>query len=406
MIDFVLANVRLPNRAGLWQIAVGMGRIAEIAHQIAADAPRLDGGGCLAFSGFVEAHVHLDKAHILDRCEMCAPSLASAVAETARVKAEASEEDVYARGARVVEAAILNGTTLMRSYAEVDPRAGLRGFQALQRLKQDYAWAIDIQICAFAQEGLTNEPQTEELLVAALEAGADLVGGCSYRDPLPQEHIHRILTLANRYGTHADFHIDFSLDPTQSDLPALIAATHDLGCEGRVVAGHATTLSAMAPEEVSALGRQLADAGIAVVALPATDLFLTGRGHDRLIPRGVAPLGLLAAEGVEVAVASNNILNPFTPYGDANVLRMANLYANLAHLAAPDDLAKCFEMVGDQAARVIGEPRMLAVDEPATLVTIDAPDYETAVRSLAPVRAGWHRGRRSFSKPAGHLLRP
>lgn len=406
MIDFVLANVRVPRRAGLWQIAVAAGKIVEIAHHIAADAPRQDGGGCLVFSGFVEAHIHLDKAHILDRCDLCAPSLASAVAETARIKADASEEDVYQRAARVTEAAILNGTTLMRSFAEVDPRAGLRGFQALKRIRKDYAWAIDIQICAFAQEGLTQEPETEALLIAALEDGADLVGGCSYRDPDPQAHIRRILTLANRYGTHADFHIDFSLDPRRADLPALIAATHDLGCEGRVVVGHATTLSAMAPAEVDAIGRALADAGIAVVALPATDLFLLGREHDRLIPRGVAPLAALGELGVEVAVASNNILNPFTPYGDANVLRMANLYANLAHLAAPDDMAKCFEMVSDQAARVIGEPRALAVDEPASFVTIDAPDYETAVRTLAPVRAGWHHGRRSFAKPAGHLLRP
>ncbi len=405
MTDLVLTRLRLPDRPGLWDMAFAQGRISGIAPQIDADAPRHDAAGCLGIGGFVDPHIHLDKAHILDRCEMSEPSLAAAVRETARAKAGADVADVYARAARVAESAILNGTNLLRTFVEVDPRAGMRGFDAIMQIKQDYAWAIDIQICAFAQEGLTNEPQTEALLVQALEQGADLVGGCSYRDPDPETHIDRVFALARRFGTDVDFHIDFSLDPGMADLPALIAATQTHGYGGRVVAGHVTNLSAMPPEEVARIGRDLADAGIAVIALPATDLFLMGREADRLPPRGLAPLAALRSLGVHVAVGTNNVMNPFTPYGDANALRMANLYANVAHLAAPDDLAACFDMVGDGAARLMGRHRSLAVGQPADLVLIDAPDQATAVRTLAPVRAGWRAGRQTFVKPAGQLLR-
>lgn len=405
MSDLLLTNLALPGRDGLWHLAILGGRIVGIERQITADLPQQDATGCFAFPGYVEAHIHLDKAHILDRCDMTAPSLASAVRETARVKAEASVEDVYARAARVVEAAILHGTTLMRSFVELDPRAGMRGFDALSQIKRDYASAIEIQICAFAQEGLTNEPETEALLVKALEEGADLVGGCSYRDPDPLAHIERIFQLARRFDVDADFHIDFDLNPAAGDLPALIAATRAHGYEGRVVAGHVTNLSAMAPDKVETMGRELAEAGIAVVALPATDLFLLGREADRLIPRGVAPLGRLAALGVGVAVATNNVMNPFTPYGDANVLRMANLYANLAHLAAPQDLSACFDMVAEGAGRLIGKSRALTVGSSADLVLIAAPDPATAVRSLAPARAGWRAGKPTFTAPAASLTR-
>lgn len=406
MTDLVLSGVTLQQRDGPWDIAISAGRITGIDRKITADAPRHDASGCLAFPGFVDAHIHLDKAHILHRCDMTDAGLATAIAETARVKAAADVDDVYARAAQVAEAAILHGTTLMRSFVELDPRAGMRGFEALMQVKRDYAWAIDIQLCAFAQEGLTNEPETEPLLVSALEQGADLVGGCPYRDPDPDTHITRIFELARRFGVDADFHIDFDLDPTHSDLPALIAATHAYGYEGRVVAGHVTNLSAMRPETVDATARALTQAGIAVVALPATDLFLLGRDADRNVPRSVAPLDRLAASGVRVAVATNNVMNPFTPYGDANVLRMANLYANLAHLAAPADLNRCFAMVTDQAAAVIGASRSLTVGGPADIVVIETPDPATAVRTLAPVRAGWRAGKQTFLTPAGRLTRP
>ncbi len=405
MTDFVLSDVRLQGRGGPCDIAIAGGRVAAINRRIESE-PRFDAGGCLACAGYVEAHIHLDKALILDRCDMCAPSLASAVAETARAKAEASEDDVYARAARVVEMAVLHGTTLMRTFVELDPRAGTRGFDAVMRVKRDHAWAVDLQVCAFAQEGLTQEPETEALLVHALEHGADLIGGCPYRDPDPAGHIRRILDLAVRHDVDADFHIDFDLDPAASDLPTLIAETEARGWQGRVVVGHATKLSAMAPEMVDDLARRLAESGIGVVALPSTDLFLTGREADRLAPRGVAPLARLAERGVATAVASNNIRNPFTPYGDANALRMANLFANVAHLASDADLTRAFDMVAGGAARLIGRPRALEVGAPADIVLIDAPDPAAAVRGMAEARAGWRAGRPTFHRPAAELIRP
>ncbi len=60
----------------------------------------------------------------------------------------------------MVEKAISHGTVRMRTFVEIDPRAAFRSFEAIKRIKADYAFAIDIEICAFAQEGLTNESAT------------------------------------------------------------------------------------------------------------------------------------------------------------------------------------------------------------------------------------------------------
>ena len=402
--DLVIAGATLAGHATPMDVAIGAGRIIGIAPQIVAEAPRHAAEGNLLAPGLVECHIHLDKAGILERCALERGTLAEAVAETARLKAGFTEEDVYARAAVVVEQAISHGTMAMRTFVEIDPRAGLRSFDAIKAIRADYAHAIPIEICAFAQEGLTNEPATEPLLATALADGADLVGGCSYTDPDPAEHIRRIFALAERFGVAADFHVDFDLDPEGSDLPAIIAETERRGWQGRVACGHATKLAAMPPDAVAAMAALLAGAGIGIVALPATDLFLLGRDADRLAPRGVAPLMALAAAGVVTAVASNNILNPFTPFGDASLLRQANLFANVAQLSRDSDLDQAFAMIGANAARLLGRAHGLAVGAAADLVLIDATSEADAVRRCAPVLAGWKNGRQSFVRPRAALL--
>ncbi|TBW41393.1 amidohydrolase [Siculibacillus lacustris] len=404
-VDLLLRNARIAGAAGPIDIAVVDGRIAALAPDLVCEAVESeDLGGCFAFPGFVETHIHLDKAGILGRCRLCEGTLAEAVAETARAKAGFTEDDVHARASRVVAAAILHGTTRMRTFVEVDPRVGLRSLAAIRRVRDDFAGAIDLEICAFAQEGLTQEPETERLLDAALAAGADLIGGCPYTDPDPDGHIIRIFALARRHGVDVDFHLDFDLDPSWSHLPQVIAETERNGWGGRVTVGHVTKLAMAAQDEVEATARRLAEAGVALTVLPATDLFLTGRDLDRARPRGVAPAHLLAAAGVVTSIATNNVSNPFTPYGDASLLRMANLYANVAQLASDDDLAGVFDMVGASAAKLVRQDWGLRVGGPADVVVLDAPDAVTALREIAPTVAGWKRGRKSFERPRARLL--
>jgi len=394
-LDLIISNARL---AG-WDVPVDIGiansHVAEIAPSIAADAPRDDACGGLAFAGFVEGHIHLDKAGILDRCLICEGTLKEAVALTAKAKAGFNVPDVRERASKVVEAAILHGTTRLRSFVEIDPRAGSRSFEALLEVQSAYAASIDIELCAFAQEGLTQEMATYAMLDEALSAGAALIGGCPYTDPDPVAHVGLIFDLAEKHGTAVDFHADFDLDPNNSILPEIARQTRARGFNGRVSVGHATKLAAMPPANVDRLAADLAAAGITVTALPATDLFILG---------SLAPLLRLRALGVEVTLATNNILNPFTPYGDASLLRMANLYANTAQLSRSDDLAAAFEMISAAPARQLGAPHGIAIGTPADIVLLDAPDAVTAVRTNAATLAGYKRGRRTFIRPRPSLL--
>ena len=172
-MDLVIRNARLADRpsGAPVDIGVGKGRIVAIEPDLAVDAPIYDAGGRLACPGLIETHIHIDKSRIIDRCAPQARAQLSPVKGVTPLKAGMTVEDVYAaRAAQTLEQCIAHGTTRMRTQVEVDPGIGMRGFEAVQSLIADYKWAIDIEMCVFPQEGLTNYPGTDELLVEALEA--------------------------------------------------------------------------------------------------------------------------------------------------------------------------------------------------------------------------------------------
>src|SRR5262249_39253680 len=149
-LDLILRNACIGGREPqTTDVGIAGDQIVEIAPGINADAPEEDISGKLVVAGFVETHIHLDKSCILDRFQSRQGTLAEAITEVAAAKRAFSEDDIYGRAARTLEKAILQGTMRMRTHVEVDARIGLKGFHAISRLKKDYAWAIDIQICVF-----------------------------------------------------------------------------------------------------------------------------------------------------------------------------------------------------------------------------------------------------------------
>jgi cytosine/creatinine deaminase len=142
-----------------------------------------------------------------------------------------------------------------------------------------------------------------------------------------------------------------------------------------------------------------------VTVLPATDLFLMGRGHDHDIPRGVAPAHRLVALGVVCSIATNNVLNPFTPFGDCSLVRMANLYANVAQIGSATELASCLDMVTNLPAKLMNLDNYgLAVGNPADLVVLDCHDRSAAIAEIARPLFGIKNGRCTFVCPPPRLL--
>src|SRR6478736_10444711 len=374
-MDLLIRNARLADRASddLMDIGVGNGRIVAIARGLVADAQVYDAEERLVCAGLVESHIHLDKSRIIDRCAPQERATLSPVKGVTPLKASMTVEDVYKRAAQTLEQCIVHGTTRVRTQVEVDPGIGMRGFVAVQALIADYKWAVDIEMCVFPQEGLTNYPGTDELLVEGLKRGATVVGGAPRYDSDQAGQIRRIFELAREFDVDIDIHLDVGPTADAMNIYLVRELTEQFKRGGRVVVGHMAKLSLLPPEQVAALARTLANTGIGVTVLPTTDLFLMGRDRDHAVVRGVADANLLCEHGVNCSLSSNNILNPATPYGDCSLIRMANLYANVLQVDRPARLRDCFHMLTARSARLMNLTDYgFRVGNPADVVIINA----------------------------------
>jgi cytosine/creatinine deaminase len=408
-MDLVIRNARLSTRpaGGLVDIGVENGRIAAIAPGLAADGKEHDAAGGIVCAGLIETHIHLDKSRIIDRCPPEETREVSPVKSVAPMKPGFTVEDVHARAARTLEECILHGATRMRTQVEVDPGIGMRGFEAVSALIGEYKWAIDIEICVFPQEGLTNYPGTDELLVEGLKRGAKLIGGAPRYDTDGPAQVRRIFELAREFDVDIDMHLDVGPTADQMFIHQVCDLTEKYKRGGRVVAGHMAKLSTMPPERMKEVARRMADVGVAVTVLPATDLYLMGRDQDHNVRRGIADANLLVAHGVNCSLSSNNVLNPATPYGDCSLIRMANLHANVLQVRHPMHLRECFAMLTERSARLLNlKDYGLAVGNPADVVVFDAQTPEQAIAEVRNPLAAFKRGRQTMERQPPKLLRP
>ena len=406
-MDLILRNARVVGKESITtDIGIDKGRIVAMEAPLLAEGEELDLGGRLASPGFIETHIHLDKSRILERCKAERGDLAEAIGEVAKQKQLFTAEDVYGRAKVTLERAILNGTTHMRTQLEVDPGIGLRGLEGVRPLIEEYKWAIDLEICIFPQEGLLNNPGTDELMLEALRSGGSVVGAAPYTDTNPHGQIDRIFAIARELDIDIDMHLDFGPTADDLDLIYVCELTERYKWGGRVAIGHVTKLSAALPEEFSRCARRMADAGVALTVLPSTDLYLMGRHMQHSVMRGVTDAHRLLHHGVNCSLSTNNVLNPFTPFGDCSLVRMANLYANICQVGSAHDTRECFNMITTRSAKLINVDEYgLQVGKPADLAVLDAESPEQAVAELSPVLYAFKRGRRTVTRQPAVLHR-
>jgi cytosine deaminase len=408
-LDLIIRNARLPGSApaAIVDIGVQNGLITAITPKLAADGPELDAGGKLVSPGLIESHFHLDKALISDRVPLQPNRMVRDHMErTASIKHTFTPEDIYARAQATLEQCLLHGVTHMRTQVEVDPNVGLQGFEAIEQLRKDYAWAIDIQSCVFLQEGWTDVPGADENLVACLKRGAQVIGGGIRYDKDGPGQIRRVFELAQEYDIDVDFHLDGGFDVKQLDYPQVCEITDRIGWQGRVAFGHGSKFSCMPVKQQAAVGKRLGESGVSLAVLPATDLFNAGRQMEHTVMRGVTDANTLIENGANCTLATNNVLNPFTPYGDCSLTRIANLYAHVVQRDGPKDLGVCFEMITDRAAKLMRlDDYGIAIGKAADLVVWGEERPSDVIAKCALPLAGFKRGRQLFSRELPTLKR-
>jgi cytosine/creatinine deaminase len=379
----------------LLDIRIGKnGRISAIGRALPADGAEVMAlEGRLVVPGLVDIHQHLDKSRTRALINNPAGTLEGAIAAYRGIAPTITADDMIARALRTVENCSALGTVAIRTHTNIDPQTGLRGIEAMVAMRERCRDRMHIQVVAhLTGEAPSMLVESEEWLSAALALGADVIGGVPAYSREPLAFMELLFDTAERTGRPLDMHIDEHIDAGRVLFDALARMTRERGLAGRVVAGHSSALGAMPRDDALRTIDLLHEAGVAVVTLPAANLFLQGRSADRLVPRGLTRVGELIARGVPVAAASDNIQDAFVPTGSGDLLEIARWTLSAGHLGI-NDLGQAFDMVSRIPAGLMELDAGLRVGARADLLVARSDDVESLVAGGARERTVLFGGR-------------
>lgn len=351
----------------------------------------VDLAGHVLLTAAVEPHAHLDKAFLSERLVNRTGDLMGAIDTMVAARPSLTVDDTVDRAERAARLMARNGFTAVRTHADTTLDHGLRSVEALVEVRRRVADVIDLEIvalCGWPVVGPDAEPQ-RALLRQALDMGADLVGGCPHLDAATRPATETFLQIASDQGVGVDLHTDETLDDTVEGLAELAVVVVTSGFSHPVTASHCVSLGMHSLDRQRQTAEAVAAAGISVIALPATNLYLQGREHQVAMPRGLTAVRSLVAAGVTVAAGGDNLQDPFNPLGRACPFETAALMVLAAHLSPEDAWAT----VTTRAAVATGRPpASIEQGQPADLIAVRAASLREAIASGGPERRVWRHG--------------
>lgn len=385
----LLRNSTLPDGEEA-DVLLAAGRIEALgteasAHPKAVGAESHDLTGFTLLPAAAEPHAHLDKALLAARNPNESGDLAGAIKATRDAYPSMCETEILRRARTALAIAISHGYTAVRAHTVCEAAIGTRALRALCTLRRECGWLADLQVVAMIGMPITGDAGATQraLLDEAILLGADLIGGAPALDERPGQALRTLTSAAASAGLGVDLHIDETTDPGVLTLNDYVTEVERLGLSGRATASHCVSLEQQEPALVTELASRVARAGIKVVTLPQTNLFLQGRAESTRTPRGLTAVRALREAGVVVAAGGDNWRDPFNPLGRIDPFETAALLVAAAHL--PVEAA--YDAVSARARQIMGLPPVtVAIGSTADLLAIRAADLSDAVAAAAADR--------------------
>jgi cytosine deaminase len=398
MADLIVRNARLLD-GRLVDIAVEGTRFTRIAPGLDLDAASvIDAEGRLVTAPLVDCHLHLDASLSAGRPRFNeSGTLIEGIHVWGELKPTLTEQDVVDRASEIVRWSAAQGTLFIRAHADVsgDNEAMVRG---LLRVRDELADLCTIQVTAFPQDGLYADERDAERFEQAIRLGVDCVGGIPHYEPtaeLGHREVHRVFELAKAYNRRIDIHCDETDDPSSRYLEVMADNTVKSGLAGRVTASHCTAMGSYEPYYSSKLRGFLHRAGINIVVNPYANSLIQGRLDPYPKRRGFAQLKELLAEGVNVSLGNDVIIDPWYPMGKADLIDAAHLALHFTYMSGREEITEMLRVATERGARTLGVEDEYGIEEgkPADCVIFDATTPIDVISLRATRRYVIRRGR-------------
>lgn len=385
--DATLRNVRLPDAEGPYDVIIENGLVSDIvAYDPLAFRPGtgIDGRGNLALPAFVDGHVHLDKTYLgVDWVSHVGDDSVRARIDLEKALRETHRPSLYHRATTLARQMLAHGTTGLRSHIDIDEVCRLKSLETILMLRQDMQDLLDIQLVAFPQSGSILSPTVLQDLETALRLGADVLGALdpSSIDGNPEASLNATFDLASRLGVGIDMHLHEAGETGARVIENVCRRVSALGMKGHVVISHGFCLADLAQDRLAQLGDQMSEAGVA--------LMTSAPGPGPLVP-----ITALIERGVQVFCGSDNIRDPWAPFGNGDMLDRAHLLAYRGDLRTDDGLALAFDCATRFPAEVLGfSPRGPQIGAQADIVLLPSPSVQRAVCDIPASRQVIRKGR-------------
>jgi len=383
--EILIKNAKLRSNGGkLVNLAVKEGKIEAIGENIAGRADKeIDAGGNLVTESFVNTHLHLCKVYTLSMMDEEAlkdyhsegmGKAMTAIELAARVKENYDQSWIVPNVRKAMALSAKFGCTHTRAFADVDSKAKLEGIKALIKVRDEFKGIVDIQVVAFAQDGVVREPGATDLVRQAMDLGADVVGGIpwiEFTDADIAEHVKVIFDIAEEFDKPVSMLVDDAGDPGLRSLELMALETIQRNWHGRSLAHHARAMALYPKPYLQKVAALMKKARMGVVSDPHT-----GPLHARVRE--------LLEENVLVCLGQDDISDAYYPFGRNNMLEVAFLNSHLLWMTTRKDMDTLYDMVTTEAAKCIGlENFNLQIGAQANLVVLDEPNVLEALRNHA-----------------------
>jgi len=391
-MDIIVRNAFLPERRQKADIGISGEKIARISERIGETGrTEIDAERGVAFPGFVDPHVHMDKSLIRERLKdkRDLSLLAQRIAANQEMKKSFTEEDVKERMTRAARMVVARGTLVTRTHVEADPIVEFTCVHGALQAREACRSIIDIQTIAFPQEGWVGSKDGTELesrpfIREALEKGMDVVGGNVNRliwESDPEAQVDELFEIALRKNADIDMHLDNSDNAVAFTLPYVCKKTIEAGYQGRVTVSHIPSLAAVPDQVARRTIEHVREAGIHVCVLP--------------IRIRLTRVWELIRAGVNVTCGTDNMQDVFIGLGTGDMLQAMLLLAHVTRAGFDDDLETIFRLGTVNAAKALRIEKDYGVEEGkrADLVILEAESIPEAIRTQPARRAVIKRGR-------------
>lgn len=389
-MDLIIRNAHVRGQDNKVDIAIEKDKISAVAAKLSSKGKsEIDAGGNLVSPGLINLHLHADKSLL---GEVMAPNVSGTLPEAIEItndfKRNYDPKEVALRAGRVIEAGVLNGTSLFRLFCDVGTIGGLKGAEGLLMAAGKYRDYCQVEVVAFPQEGIVRDPGAAELMDEAIKMGCNIVGGLpwyEYTDAEAREHIDICFDLAKKHDLDIHMLVDDTDDANSRSLEYLALKTMRENFHGRVAASHCGAMALYNDVYAAKVIDMVATADITISSNTQINLVCSDRIGTEPKKRGMARVKELLARGVNVISSQDDVYDPYYPFGKPDQLEVALFMAHTAQLTLPHELEQVFDMITVNAARAARLPNYgIAPGCVADLVVIDAPSIHEALRLQPP----------------------